>query len=123
MSDFPCCAPDGRLTVTLPPPVQAVEWSTYTHMNGEEGGTYPAAECASCDQPIADGDGVHKVGAEWLHQLCAVAAITGATPDLAWLILADQVIARPSAFRASEVKTIMRQVAAIARRVVVDGAA
>lgn len=110
------------VTITLPAARQAEDHTTYDRMSGFDGGMSPAEECASCDKPFVEGAPVRQVGAEWLHELCALAAIQGTTPDLAWLILAEQVVARPSAFRASDIKAILRNVAVIARRGLVEGA-
>ena len=97
------------VTITLPAARQAIYWETQG-IEGGDCGMSPAEECASCDGPFEDGDPVRQIGTEWLHELCAVAAITGTTPDLAWLILADQVCARPSAFRASDASVVRTSV-------------
>jgi hypothetical protein len=104
------------ITITLPPAGIAEDRTTYSHMTGHEGGMWPAEECEACNGPISDGDPVRKVGDDWLDETCAVKKITAADGDAAWLILADLVTARPSAFRASDIRAVMSNVARIGRR-------
>jgi hypothetical protein len=114
--------PDPQpVNVTLPAARAAVEWSNYDHMNGPDGGIHPVETCSACRHDVRDGDPMRKVGNDWLHEACALARITAADGDAAWLILADQVVARPSAFRATDIKVIMRNVSAIARRAAQTG--
>lgn len=69
-----------------------------------------------CDKEFEDGDHVRKLRRVWLHAECAHDAITAADVDEAWLLIADQVAARPHKFRASEIRTVLNAVAAIASR-------
>lgn len=100
-----------RLTITLPPAMTARDVGSYA-----ESGMHPAEKCALCRDSIEDGDPVRKVDDGWMHETCAVAAITQADGDAAWLILADMISARPSTFRASDIRAVMANVARIARR-------
>jgi hypothetical protein len=103
-------------TITLPPALAATEWDTYDHMNGGDGGIHPVEKCLRCGKGVSDGDPMRKLGDEWMHDACAVEAITTADIDAAWLLLADMITARPSAFRASDIKAALSNVARIARR-------
>lgn len=104
------------IAITLPPAMVAQEWETYDHMNGPDEGVSPTEDCgAECGDPIMDGDPVRKVGGDWMHDACAAKAITSAEGNQAWLTLADMIAARPSAFRASDIRAVMSNVARIAR--------
>jgi hypothetical protein len=102
------------VTIALPPAREAQEWADVDPEGSS--GVHPAEECGLCNEEIGDGDQVRKVGAAWMHETCAVAAITQAAGDTAWLLLADMITARPSAFRASDIKAVLSNVARIARR-------
>lgn len=121
LTDRPVTGPETQtpsaptsVTVTLPPARVAVEWAD----NDPEGGSgvAPADWCRGCETPIGDGDAVRKIAGRWLHDECAFAQLRAVSVDEAWLLLADEVVARPSAFRAGDVKAVMRNVVAIARR-------
>ena len=112
---FPGRAPvdSAPVTVTLPAAKEAVEVGDY------EGWTViPTGWCsADCGQEITDGDLVRKVERDlWMHEACAIKRITESDADAAWLLLADAVIQRPSAFKASDIRAVLQNVARIARR-------
>ncbi len=69
-----------------------------------------------CGKPVTEDEPVRKMRGWWLHADCARAAITAADVDEAWLLIADQVAARPHKFRASEIRTVLNAVSAIASR-------
>lgn len=116
-----------QVTLRLPEPIVAEDRRGYDHMNGETGAMWPAEQCGrrspwdgavdrGCDKPFQEGDHVRKVRGLWLHAECARAEVTAADVDQAWLLIADQVAARPHKFRASDIRTVMRAVSAIAAR-------
>lgn len=102
------------ITITLPPAREAAAWYD-PHPEGGSG-IHPAESCPSCPEPIDDGDPVRYVDGHWRHEACAIAAITSADGDRAWLLLADLISRRPSAFRASDIRAVMQNVARIARQ-------
>lgn len=101
------------VSITLPPAMGATYWSDPDPEGSS--GIHPTEQCPSCRGLVDDGDPVRKVGGQWMHDACAVTAITTADVDAAWLLLADMVAARPSKFRASDIKAVMSNVARIAR--------
>lgn len=116
-----------QVTLTLPAPLLAENRTTYDHMNGLDGGVWPAETCGmggppddrfgpGCGKPISENQPVCKMRGWWLHADCARNAVTVADVDEAWLLIADQVAARPHKFRASEIRTVLNSVAAIASR-------
>lgn len=122
-----------QVTLTLPAPVVAEDRTTYDHMNGHDGYMWPAERCGpfepqdpdfpdegrigpGCGKSIEEDQPVRKMRGWWLHSDCARNAITGADVDEAWLLLADQVAARPHRFKASEIRTVLNAVTAIASR-------
>lgn len=100
------------VTITLPP-------ARLAEARYAEDGLYvvPSEECAAgCNQLVSEGDPVrHIAGLGWVHDACAVRRITGMQVDEAWLVLADEITRRPSAFKASDIRAVMQNVARIAR--------
>lgn len=116
-----------QVTLTLPAPLLAENRETYDHMNGYDGGMWPAETCGmdgppddrlgpGCGKPISEDEPVRKMRGWWMHADCARDAITAADVDEAWLLIADQVAARPHKFKASEIRTVLNAVTAIASR-------
>ncbi len=107
-----------RATVHLPPAARATEFDIYSDLGGVDCGFFPAGTCqAECGQEFEDGDQVRRTSAsEWMHDACFVARIQDGDVDQAWLLLADAVVRRPSGFRASDIRSVMQNVARIARR-------
>lgn len=94
-------APES-ITVTLPPAAHA-EYRYGSSHPEVSGAMWPAEQCAAkCDDPIEEGD---------LVQFIATTSV-----DEAWLTIADEVIQRPSTFRASAIRAVMQNVSRIARR-------
>lgn len=121
ISDFgPPSPPQPRpTTITLPAPILAA----YHRGDGspdDDSGIVPAEWCATdegvgCGREIDEGDPVRSLDGRWLHETCAVKAITEADATDAWLTLADLIVARPSAFKASDIRAVLSNVARIAR--------
>jgi hypothetical protein len=107
------------ITITLPAAKLAEDFYS---SDPADDGTWPHDPCGLCSSPeqfewFNDGDHVRRVdGYGWVHERCAVARITSAQVDEAWLLLADAVTSRPSAFKASDIRAVMQNVARIARR-------
>jgi hypothetical protein len=101
------------VTITLPPAQTATDI-----YDGGCVATLPSGYCsAGCNVLINDGDPVRASSpGHWMHADCAIKQITEADTDRAWLLLADAVTRRPSAFKASDIKAVMQNVARIARR-------
>lgn len=104
-----------RVTVSLPPPFVAEirGWS-----REEAGELYPSerVDCLGCGEGFEEDQPVRKVGTRWAHEACTLQQLTDGDADTAWLTLADLIAARPSAFRASDIKAVLHNVALIARR-------
>lgn len=91
--------PDGSLDVFVWP----ADWCTGPVYGG-----------VGCGKQINPDQPVRKVHGMWVHDDCARKAITTASVDEAWILLADQVAARPHTFRATEIRAIVQNVARIA---------
>jgi hypothetical protein len=114
------------VTLTLPEPVVA-SWYIAGSDPDDSDRMMPAERCGTrsawdssadrgCDKEFEEGDHLRKLRGTWLHANCARDAITAADVDEAWLLIADQVAARPHKFRASDIRVVMRAVSAIAAR-------
>jgi hypothetical protein len=105
------------VTITLPPAVL----TEYRHSGHPEEGAelFPASaweECPGCGKGFEEDQLVRKLDGRWTHEDCAIRSLTTGSADDAWLTLAGVIAARPSAFRASDIKAVLTNVAAIARR-------
>lgn len=99
----------GPFTITLPAP--AISQPRRLPPGFERP---PLSDCPKCDQPIEVADRIRKVHSVWMHDDCAREAIRGMGASQSWLMLAEHVAATPSAFRASEIRAIVRAVIDIA---------
>lgn len=105
------------VTITLPPAVL----TEYRHSGHPEDGSelYPPSaweECPGCRKGFEEDQLVRKLDGRWHHEDCAIHRLTDGDVNQAWLTLAGAIAARPSAFRASDIKAVLNNVAAIARR-------
>lgn len=113
---FPGREPAKRkpITVTLPPSVEA---AFHYSSNPDDSGMSPCDACQICLKPVADGELMRRTNSHgWTHEDCMIQSTTAAQADQAWLILADEVTHRPSAFKASDIRAVMQNVSRIARR-------
>lgn len=100
------------MTITLPPAQVATDIYDQNAVT-----TTPSGWCsAGCKAPIQDGEHVRSIQPGlWMHEACALKHITDSDTNEAWLILADAVARRPSAFKASDIRAVMQNIAHIAR--------
>lgn len=99
----------GPLTITLPDAVISRPRRVppgYT--------SPPPSYCPKCRESIEPADRIRKVHSAWMHAECAAEAIAAMDASALWLMLAEQVAATPSAFKASEIRVIVRAVIEIA---------
>lgn len=121
-----------EITLNLPAPAMAY-WQLGTPDPDDSDRLWPAEHCGpfeppdpdfpderrigpGCGKSIDEDQPVRKMRGWWMHADCARDAITAADVDAAWLLIADQVAARPHKFRASEIRTVLNAVSTIASR-------
>lgn len=80
----------------------------------------PPSDCPKCREPIEPADRIRKVLTGWFHAECAREVIATMGNSNLWLMLAEQVAARPSAFKTSEIRAIVRAVIEIAESTTFD---
>lgn len=102
----------GPLTITLPDPVISRPRRVPAGFMPP-----PPSRCPKCREDIEPADRIRKVHSSWMHAECAAEAITGMDASALWLMLAEQVAATPSAFKASEIRVIVRAVVGIVEAV------
>lgn len=120
-----------NVTLNLPAPAMAY-WQLGGADPDDSDRLWPAETCGmagppddrfgpGCGKPIEEDQPVRKMRGWWLHSDCARDAVTSVDVDEAWLLIADQVAARPHKFRASEIRTVLNAVSAIASRAALRG--
>ncbi len=97
------------LTIVLPPPIPSRPRRGITVHDGivTEGFALPSP-CDHCRKPIEAGSGIRKVFHSWMHDACARDAIGKLGVSESWLMLAEQLAARPGAFKVAEIRAIVR---------------
>lgn len=118
---------NDKVTLRLPAPAKAALRLAGSDPDDSDR-MWPAEHCGhapwegdyvdvrGCAEKIDEGDPVRKLDGAWMHAHCAREAVVKADVDEAWLLLADQVAARPHVFRATEIRTVLNAVSAIASR-------
>lgn len=76
--------------------------------------TAPASTCPHCRKAIDAGSGIRKVFQSWMHDACARDAVAKLGVSDTWLMLAEQLANRPSSFKTSEIRAIVRALIDIA---------
>ena len=73
----------------------------------------PSTPCPGCGHVTAEGDEITKVYRAWWHTSCARAWLESAGVDEAWKVIARQVAAHPSRYRAGDIRTVIQQLLAM----------
>jgi len=114
---FPSREPVDPEPVAITLPSARLALYHYGAGDPDEMGMWPRWNCGYCLEPFEDGEPVrHTTSHGWGHEKCVIETLTTSTVDQAWLLLADAVTHRPSAFKASDIRAVMQNVARIARR-------